>query len=134
VTATPPTAVSDAPIAWARTWATARPFARPMPRRGAWYGVYGETSGDRLILEIRGRKVAVGRRFLEVREARPKSFTVVARGQNEPNPAHGTDEDLGRTYAVCPSCSSRNGLFGKPVLLVCDVCSHRGEIAWWESG
>ena len=131
---TPPTAVSGKPLSWARTWATARPFARPMPRRGAWYGVFGEASGDRLILEVRGRRVAVGKRFLEVRESRPSVFTAVTRGPNEPNPALGTDEDLGRTYAVCPVCCSRNAIFGKPVALICDVCQHHGEIAWWEGG
>jgi len=48
---------SAAVQSWARAWATARPFATPMPRRGAWYPVVGETSGDRIVLEISGRKV-----------------------------------------------------------------------------
>ena len=119
---------------WARAWATARPFARPMPRRGAWYPVVGETSGDRIVLEISGRRVAIAKRFLEVRETRPKSFTVVVKGQNEPNPARGTQEDLGRTYAVCPQCGVRNALFTRPAMLLCEGCRYHGEVAWWESG
>ena len=105
-----------------------------MPRRGAWYAVLGETSEARLVVEISGRKVAIARRFLEVREARPKSFTVVAKGPEEPNPTRGTTQDLGRTYAVCPSCCGRSALFGKPVVLSCDACRHRGDVAWWEGG
>jgi hypothetical protein len=119
---------------WARTWATARPLARPMPRRGAWYPVVGETSGDRIVLEVSGRKVAIAKRFLEIRPARPKAYTVVVKGQNEANPAQGTQEDLGRTYAVCPQCGHRNGLFSQPPMLLCEGCRYHGEVAWWEAG
>ena len=123
-----------APKTWARTWATGRPFARPMPRRGAWYPVIGETTADRVVLEVSGRRVAIAKRFLELRDALPKSFTVVVKGLEEVNPAHGTQSDLGRTYAVCPHCTARNGLFGRPTMLQCEECGHRGEVAWWEAG
>ena len=126
--------MTGAPTAWARTWATARPFARPMPRRGAWYPVVGETSGDRAVIEIHGRRVAIARRYLEIRPKRPLSFTAVTRGTNEPNPARGTADDLGQTYAVCPECGCRNRVLPNAPALTCSACRHRGEVAWWESG
>ena len=128
------TIVTASPSAWARAWATARPFARPMPRRGAWYPVVGETSGDRAVIQINGRKVAIAKRFLELRQERPRTFTAVIRGINEPNPTRGTKRDLGQTYAVCPQCAARNAVSPKAPVLSCAGCHHRGEVAWWESG
>jgi len=74
-------AISTARTGWTRVWATAHPFARPMPRAGAWYPVVGETSGERAVLEIRGRRVAVRKTLLEIRSERPKVFTVVVRSR-----------------------------------------------------
>ena len=89
------------PMAWARLWATARPFARPMPRAGAWYAVVGETTRDRAVLEVRGKRVAVHRTFLEIRPDRPRVFTVVVRATVD---AVKTDRgSIDRIYAVCPS-------------------------------
>ena len=93
-------------IAWARPWATAKPFSRPMPRAGAWYPVIAENGATRVVLLIGDRKVAIQRHLLEFREERPTRFTVVTRARGEPNPAQGTPNDLGRTYGVCPSCGS----------------------------
>lgn len=126
--------MDPAPSAWARTWATARPFARPMPRRGAWYPVVGETSGDRAVLQVLGRKVAIARRYLEIRPRRPDAFTAVVRGRDEPNPARGTPDDLGQTYAVCPACDARNRVWPSAPMLSCSRCHFSGEVAWWESG
>jgi len=122
------------PLGWARPWANARPFSRPMPRAGAWYPVVAESGTDRVVLQIRGKRVAVLRRLLEIREERPTRFTVVVRGATEANPARGSNRDLGRTYAVCPVCGTRIPLPGEPPLLVCGECGHRGEVAYWETG
>lgn len=94
----------------------------------------GETSGERAVIEVNGRKVAIAKRFLEMRADRPESFTAVIRGRNEPNPAHGTPDDLGPTYAVCPRCAARNRVSGRAPNLTCSACRHRGEVAWWEAG
>lgn len=122
------------PLGWARPWAIARPFNRPMPRAGAWYPVLGEAGPDRLILEIRGRRVAVRRHLFEVREERPRTFTVVVRTKDDPNPAHGTAQDVGRQYAVCPACGTRASLAGAPKVIRCAGCGHIGEVAYWETG
>jgi hypothetical protein len=105
-----------------------------MPRRGAWYPVVGEASDDRAVVVVHGRRVAVARRYLEIRPRRPETFTAVVRGTNEPNPARGTPADLGQTYAVCPTCGARNRVWPNAPALTCSGCRHRGEVAWWESG
>jgi hypothetical protein len=121
-------------LGWARPWALARPFTRPTPRAGAWYPIVAETADQRVVLEIRGRRVAVLRRLLEIRAERPDRITVVYRGGNEPSPAAGKAWDLGRVYGVCPACGSRIRLFGEPPMALCGECGHRGEVAWWETG
>lgn len=121
-------------VTWARLWAIARPATQPRLRQGVWYPVVGEASGDRVVLEVGHRRVAVARRFMEVREQRPERFTVVYRGREEPNPAQGTRRDLGTTYGVCPSCGARVKLTGRPDNATCTTCGHLGEIAWWETG
>ena len=72
---------SGTPTGWARVWVTARPFARPMPRAGGWYPVVGEASGDRAVIDVRGKRVAIHRKLLEIRPARPDVFTVVVRSR-----------------------------------------------------
>jgi len=119
--------------AWARLYASARPFCRPMPRAGAWYPVVRDI-GERVVLEVSSRRVAVPSNLLERRDRRPDRFTVVRRGQSDPNPFAGTADDLGRVYAVCPSCDERTRLAGEPAMLRCRRCGHRGEVAWWETG
>lgn len=119
---------------WARPWAIARPFSKPTPRAGAWYPILGNADDHRVVLEIRGRRVAVLKRLLEIRDDLPKVFTVVYRSRAEPNPAEGSVDDLGQKYAVCPSCSSRLPLFHEPARLMCGTCGHSGEVAYWETG
>ena len=127
------TAISNS-LGWARPWALARPFANPTPRAGAWYPVVAETNDQRVVLEIRGRRVAVQRAMLEIRPERPTRITVVRRGEREPSPAAGQAWDLGRVYGVCPNCGARIRLFGEVPMAVCGECGHRGEVAWWETG
>jgi hypothetical protein len=123
----------EAPLGWARLYPIARPFCRPMPRHGAWYPIVRQL-GERVVLEVARRRVAIAATLVEVRETRPVRFTVVRRALDEPNPFAGTATDLGRVYAVCPACDARRRLFGEPVQLSCEHCGHKGEIAWWETG
>jgi hypothetical protein len=133
-----PKAVTDAtstePTGWARVWATAHPFARPMPRAGAWYPVVGGASGDRAVLEIGGRRVAVRKTLLEIRSERPKVFTVVVRSREAAatllaSPGSG----VARVYAVCPACAQRVPVVENQVAATCAKCGHEAEIAWWET-
>jgi hypothetical protein len=119
-------------IAWARPWAISKPFPMPSPRAGAWYPVVAEQDKDRVVLEIRGERVLVPRHLVEIREKLPDKFTVVNRPKGQDSPA--ANGDLGRRYAVCPSCNARVPLWGEPPALTCGTCQHTGEVAYWETG
>ena len=124
----------DKPIGWARLWATARPFARPMPRAGAWYAVVGETTEDRAVLEVRGKRVAVHKRFLEMRQDQPKVFTVVVRSRATLDSVKTARGSIDRIYAVCPACTARVHVVEDQSMATCPECAHRAEVAWWETG
>lgn len=132
---TPAPTISQTPLGWARRWATSRPFARPMPRAGAWYPVVGETNQDRVIIEVRGKRVAIQKKFVEIREEKPVTFTAVIRSRNTvATILKERGEEITRVYAVCPSCMNRVGAFEKQAQAYCKQCGHTGEIAWWETG
>jgi len=123
------------PKGYARVWATARPFARPMPRAGAWYPVVGDASGDRAVLEVRGKRVAILKNMLEIRPDRPKVFTVVARSRQTAQMLKETrGAGVERIYAVCPVCTDRVHVLEDQPMATCPKCGHLGEVAWWETG
>lgn len=121
-------------VAWARPWAATRAAARRIMRAGAWYPVLQQPHTDRVLLDVHDRPVAVPSRLVEFRQDRPSRFTVVYRARNEGSPVDGTDQDLGRQYAVCPGCGHRIRLHAEPFALRCDACSFFGEVAWGETG
>lgn len=128
-------ASSAEPMGWARLWATAHPFARPVPRAGAWYPVVGEASGQRAVLEVRGKRVAILKTLLEIRPDRPKVFTVVVRSRDAGTPLLGTPgAEIGLIYAVCPACTQRMRIAEEQAKATCAKCGHWAEIAWWETG
>ena len=126
-------AMSQKPRRWARLYATARPFTRPMLRHGAWYPVVDDLD-QRVVVVVKERRVAVPRHLLEFRERRPARFTVVYRPRGSAETTYGTPGNLGRVYAVCPECGARLPIIGEPSALTCARCKHRGEVAWWETG
>jgi len=122
-------------MGWARIWATAHPFARPVPRAGAWYPVVGEASGQRTVVEVHGRRVAILKRLLEIRPHRPGVFTVVVRSRESAATLLATPScEIGRVYAVCPACTQRVRVLENQAIATCAKCGHRAEIAWWETG
>ncbi len=121
-------------ILWARLYAIARPITNPRLRQGVWYRVLNDDLGDRVVLSVRNRRLAVPRGLLEIRDKPPTRFTVVYRARTDPNPAEGTANNLGRRYAVCPACGVRVRLGGEPEVLRCPECDHKGEVAYWETG
>lgn len=128
-------ASSAAPMGWARVWAAAHPFARPQPRAGAWYPVVGEASGQRAVLEVGGRRVAILKRLLEIRPHRPELFTVVVRSRETAATLLATrGSEMKPVYAVCPACAQRVPVFENQATAACAKCGHRAEIAWWETG
>jgi hypothetical protein len=105
-----------------------------MLRQGAWYPVVFDGDSDHVVLSVERGQAVVPRRLLEIRSDRPNLFTVVCRGRNVKNPAHGTAHDKGRLYAVCPISGHRVRLFGRPTMARCPVCGYAAEVAWWETG
>ena len=121
-------------LAWARVFPAAkRPETDPVVRLGVWYPVMSRDT-NRVVLEVNGQQIDLPDYVLEIRPKRPEKFTVVYRTKADPNPARGTRQDLGRVYAVCPACGSRQRLYGQPDNLACETCDHRGVVAWWETG
>ncbi len=119
------------PLGWARLWPIAK---APLLRHGVWYSVVGNGASKKIVLDVPSGPVAVPRHLVEVRESRPSHFTVVYRPTKSRNPARGTSDDLGPTYAVCPHSGSRFRLHGHPETVTCPECGHVGPVAWWESG
>ncbi len=134
VTDTTITSITSA-VGWARLWASARPFARPTPRAGAWYPVVGDASGERAVLQVRGKRVAVQKKFLEIRPDRPTVVTVVVRSRDTTETAvQDRGAPLDRVYAVCPACAERVRVVREQERATCPKCEHHGEVAWWETG
>jgi hypothetical protein len=121
-------------VAWARVFPTYRQQFSKALRRGAWYPVLRNDLPDRVTIDMGPRgKVDAPRRLLEIRTSRPSYFSVVIRDGYQPKPRRQSLYNLGRHYAVCPSCSKRFGLWGKPNARDCPDCGHTGEVGWWEA-
>ena len=120
-------------LGWARLWPTLDPVNIRVLRRGAWYPVVGKDD-DRVIVNCAPKQVAVPEAWIELRQRRPKHFTVVNLPEAEPNPARGSLRDLGRIYAVCPQCSARIGIQRDDEETSCPSCGHQGDLGWWETG
>jgi len=105
-----------------------------MPRAGAWYAVVGETTEDRAVLEVRGKRVAVHRRFLEIRPDRPRVFTVVVRSRATMDAVIAAGGSIDRIYAVCPACTARVHVVTDQSMATCPKCGNHADVAWWETG
>lgn len=125
------------PVGWARVWPAAKRSASRILRQGAWYAVLEEVDEVKVVLDIGGRPVKVPRRILQIRQgpARPEVFAVVTRSQEalEEEGNSGAVE-LGRHYAVCPICSTRQPVWGNDSTARCPQCGTLGEVAWWDTG
>lgn len=117
-------------VGWARVYpAVQRAFSKSL-RRGAWYPVVRNELQDRVSIRMGARTVDVPRRLVEIRRERPAHFSVISRVADpsaKPDP-HG----LERHYAVCPACSYRLLLRGRPDRKRCPHCAHEGDVGWWE--
>ncbi len=122
---------SDGPVAWARVLAAYWPPQSRNLRHGAWYPVVEDKREDRVALMLYGDPVYVPRRILDVRPRRPRHFSIVHRVGYVPDTSR-KSMDLGARYVVCPDCSYRSALWGRPSARTCEACGHQGEIGWWE--
>ncbi len=120
--------------AWARVWSATKPAVSHNLRKGAWYPVLLVGQSTKVILDLGGRPVAVPRRLLEIRKGgpRPNFFVVVYRTKKDMERTRTAKGNLGRAYAVCPRCSSRQRLHSHEVEAECPRCQFLGQVGWWE--
>ena len=114
----------------ARGWARAKSAGSHLMRLGAWYPIVDERHSSILVLGIARRNVPVHRDLLEITREAPQKFSVVHRCPEDHNPARGTADDVGSTYAVCPSSSTRVPFTGEPDRLKCPSCSEPHPVDW----
>ncbi len=119
-------------VGWARVYPALRPSISRSLRRGAWYPIVDDTLPDRVSVLMGRRPVDVPRRLLKIRRARPQYFTVVSRVGYQRDGKRESLYNLGKQYAVCPICSHRNAIWGRPVTKQCSECAYEGEVGWWE--
>ncbi len=105
-----------------RGWARVKPAGAHIMRLGAWYQIVDERKPSLIVLDIAGRNVPVRRDLVELIREPPQRFSVVHRSVDDRNPARGTPDDVGATYAVCPSSGTRVPLNRHPVHLECPSC------------
>jgi hypothetical protein len=114
--------------AWARVYAAVQPPYSKNLRHGTWYPVVRDDIADRVSLRVGTQIVDVPRTLLEIRDQRPPHFTIVDRLGARPDPA----DKLGKRYVVCPACSKRSELMGRPDQTKCKECGYEADIGWWE--
>lgn len=117
-------------VGWARVYPALQRAVSKNLRRGAWYPVVRNELPDRVSIKMGARTVDVPRRLLEVRRERPLYFSVISRVADR---THVHDpQGLERHYGVCPLCSYRVILRGRPERKRCPRCKHEGDVGWWE--
>lgn len=114
-----------------RGWARVkRAGAAHIMRLGAWYQIVDERNPSLIVLDIAGRDVLVRGDLVELTREAPQRFSVVYRSLDDPNPALGTPDDVGPTYAVCPSSGTRVRLTRQPEHLKCPSCGQDHLLDW----
>ena len=113
-----------------RGWARAKPAGAHIMRLGAWYQIVDERNPSLIVLDIAGRHIPVRRDLVEITREAPQRFSVVYRSVDDRNPARGTLDDVGPTYAVCPSSSTRVPLIRQPEHLECPSCGGVHAVDW----
>jgi hypothetical protein len=96
-------------------------------RRGAWYRVL--KVGDlEVVIEVNKKPVAVLKAVLEIQQRPPLRWSVVPK---EGRPKSGAVQ-LGKHYAVCPSCRTRAAVKDKAREMDCPRCKGSFPVAWEE--
>ncbi len=113
-----------------RGWARAKPAGADSMRLGAWYQIVDERNPSLIVLDIARRNVPVPSDLVEITREAPQQFSVVHRSLDAPNPARGTPDYVGLTYAVCPSSGTRVPLTGQPGHLECPSCGELHPVDW----
>jgi hypothetical protein len=118
------------PEVGAMGWARVQPLGAHFLRRGAWYPVVNDKTASLIVLDVARRNVAVSRRSVELRAARPDAFSIVIRSPDDPKPGKINGKDFGLTYAVCPRTRARVAYQGRPMQLECPICDCEHDVDW----
>lgn len=94
-------------------------------RRGAWYRVVQLRSLE-AVLDVHGKRIVLGRRFLDVAARPPAEWAIIQRPRN----AVRIPPSWGESYAVCPNCRNRAPVSGRPSKMRCGRCNGLFEISW----
>jgi hypothetical protein len=108
-------------------WARLQTDVNVKLRRGAWYRIL-RLGAQEAVLEVNRRPLTVSRALLQIAQAPPSRWTVVAAPRNTLR----FPTSWGEYYAVCPGCRSRSQLAGHPNILRCTRCNGLFDIAWNE--
>lgn len=90
-----------------RKWARAKGAGAHALRRGAWYLVVNDSQPAVVFLNVRKNNVPVPRSMLDITEEKPDKWSVVQWQETQRGARRASEQDLGLTYVVCPSCSER---------------------------
>jgi len=82
-------------------------------RRGAWYPVVEDNGQSWVVVDVHHVEVRVPKDNLELRQERPKAWSVV----HEP-------------HLVCPACHARCHMSGQPKDAKCLECGNNFTVDW----
>ena len=100
-------------------------------RRGAWYPVVNDNVAGMIVLDVSKRNVPVDRKTVELSDDKPTVWSVVDWPPERPVPQRMTEQNLPRTYAVCPYCRSRSqGVSPDVKEMQCTECGAHAKVDW----
>ena len=108
-------------------WARLQSDVNVKLRRGAWYRIM-KLGPLEATLEVNRRPLTVSRGLLQIAQAAPTRWTVVAIPRN----ALRIPTSWGDRYGVCPGCRGRAPIEGRPITMRCTRCNGLFEVAWNE--
>lgn len=114
-----------------RKWARAKGAGAHGLRRGAWYLVVNDTQAHMVLLDVRKNNVPVPRGMLDISQEQPSQWSVVKWQETQRGARRASQENLGMTYAVCPSCGERGKIEPPDAAeLTCAHCHGAYPVDW----
>ena len=90
-----------------------------------------ENSAGMIVLDVSKKNVPVDRKTVQLADEKPIVWSVVDWPPERPVPQRITEQNLPRTYAVCPYCRSRSPAVSPDVLeLQCVECGAVAKVDW----
>jgi len=106
-------------------WARLQTDVNVKLRRGAWYRIL-KLGPLEAVVEVNRRPLSVARTLLQIVQAPPTRWTIVAAPRN----AVRVPSSWGARYAVCPGCRERARLEERTTSMRCPKCNGYFDIGW----